>query len=464
MSQRIESTLGFYGAAGMVTGSNFLFTISPMEERGHPLRIMIDCGLFQCGKMCEEKNRQPLPYDPKTIDVLMVTHAHLDHVGRIPLLIRGGFKGKIYSTVPTKAIARLVMVDSLGVLRKEARREGREPLYDEADVERAMALWHTQEYRVAFDLSNGVSATLHDAGHILGSSMVELARGEKKIIFTGDLGNSPAPLLHDTEHLDRADYLVMEAVYGDREHEDRDKRRALLEDAIEDAISRGGALVIPAFSIERTQEVLYEINALVEHKKIPEVPVFLDSPLAINVTGIYKEYESYFNPHAMKEIQAGDDIFNFPRLRLTMRREESEAIAHVPNPKIIIAGSGMSNGGRVVEHHKHYLPDPKSTVLIIGFQAAGTLGRLLQEGAKEVVIGGESIPVRAKVVTIHGYSAHKDVVGLFDFVEGLADSLEKVFIVHAEPTSALFFTQRLRDYLGINAVSPQEGETVSLEF
>ncbi|MHB8651851.1 MAG: MBL fold metallo-hydrolase [Minisyncoccota bacterium] len=464
MTQRIESTIGFYGAAGMVTGSNFLFTISPLGERTHPLRIMIDCGLFQCGKTCEEKNRQPFPYDPKTVDVLIITHAHLDHVGRIPRLVKEGFKGSIYSTVPTKAIAQLVMVDSLGVLRKEAHREGKDPLYDEHDVERVMALWRTQEYRVTFDLSNGVSAILHDAGHILGSSMVELSRGDKKIVFTGDLGNSPAPLLHDTDHLERADYLVMEAVYGDREHEDRDRRRALLEDAIEDAVSRGGALVIPAFSIERTQEVLYEINALVEHKKIPEVPVFLDSPLAIKVTDIYKEYESYFNVSATKEIRSGDDIFNFPRLHLTMRREESETIARVPNPKIIIAGSGMSNGGRVVEHHKHYLPDPKSTVLIVGFQAAGTLGRLLQEGAKEVDIGGERIPVRAKIVTLHGYSAHKDVVGLFDFVEGLADGLEKVFIVHAESTSALFFAQRLRDYLGIDAVSPEEGETVSIEF
>lgn len=459
-----KTTLGFYGAAGMVTGSNFLLTVPADGGEGRGATIMIDCGLFQCEKVCDDKNHEPFAYDPRAVDVLIVTHGHLDHVGRIPKLVRAGFKGKIYSTEPTQKLAQVILTDSMGVLRKEAQREGKNPLYEERDVLRAMELWESKEYRTPFELPGGVTATLRDAGHILGSSMVELTHSGKTIVFSGDLGNSPTPLLHDTEVLTRADYLVMETVYGDREHEDREVRKHLLEDTIEDTVNRGGALIIPAFSIERTQEVLYEINDLVEHKKIPEVPVFLDSPLAIKVTEIYKEFESYFNKEATTEIKSGDDIFKFPRLKFTMEREDSDMIAHVPNPKIIIAGSGMANGGRVVKHLKRYLPDPKSTMLIVGFQAAGTLGRILQEGAKDVTIEGERIVVRAKVMTIHGYSAHKDGAGLLSFLEEVADSVKKVFLVHGEPKAALFFAQRARDYLGLDALVPKENEVFTIDF
>ena len=456
-----KTTIGFYGASGMVTGSNFLVTLS---GEGKPVKLMVDCGLFQCEKVCDEKNREPFLFDPREVDVLLVTHAHLDHVGRIPRLIKEGFSGAIYSTAPTKAMAELIMTDSMGVLRKEAQAEGKELLYGEDDVEHTMALWESVPYREPIELPGGVTAVFRDAGHILGSAMIELSRNGKTVVFSGDLGNSPAPLLHDTDTIERADYLIMESVYGDRDHEDKESRKHLLEDVIEDAVSRGGALVIPAFSIERTQEVLAEINDLVEHKKIPEIPVFVDSPLAIKVTEIYKKNTGYFNKETTATIKSGDDIFKFPRLHFTMKREESQAIAHVPNPKIIMAGSGMSNGGRVVEHHKRYLPDPKSTVLLVGFQAAGTPGRMLQEGAKEVMFGDDTVPVRAKVVTIHGYSAHKDASALFGFVEPVADTIKEVFLVHGEPKSAMFLAQRLRDYLGLSARVPQHGDVVDIDF
>lgn len=461
-----KTTLGFYGAASMVTGSNFLVTVPSGGNPGYGAKIMIDCGLFQGGSVFDDKNHAAFPYDPTSVDVLLVTHAHLDHVGRIPKLIRDGFRGTIYSTPPTRDMARLILTDSMGVLRREAEEKGTKPLYDEDDVEKAMSHWQTKPYRQSFELPGGVSATLHDAGHILGSSMVELAHDGKTIVFSGDLGNSPAPLLHDTDSLAQPDYLVMESLYGDHEHEDRDTRKHILEDVIENTVLRGGALIIPAFSIERTQEVLAEINDLVEHKKIPEVPVFLDSPLAIKVTEIYKaqENDQYFNKTAMAAIASGDDIFKFPRLRFTLSRGESDAIAETSDPKIIMAGSGMSNGGRVLKHLKRHLADPKSTMLIVGYQAAGTMGRMIQDGAKEVTIEGEVIPVRAQITTIHGYSAHKDGAELLTFIEPAIDTLKKVFLVHGEPKALLFFAQRARDYLGLDASVPQEGEVFTIDF
>lgn len=310
-----------------------------------------------------------------------------------------------------------------------------------------------------------LKATLFDSGHILGSAMVEFAYGEKKILFTGDLGNSPAPLLKDTEIPKGVNYLVMESVYGDRNHEDMRSRKEMLEDVFEETIKKGGVLMIPAFSLERTQELLFELNDLIESGRIPSVPVFLDSPLAIKVTDIYKKYSSYFNTETRTVIRSGDDVFRFPTLQSTPLTEESKAIFHTPSPKVIIAGSGMSNGGRIVHHEKNYLPDSKNTLLLIGYQAVRTPGRVLQEGAKAVRLFGEEVPVNARVVTIHGYSAHKDMDGLFDFVEDLGDSLEKVFVVLGEPRSSLFLTQRLRDYQGIHAEAPMKvGESVELEF
>jgi len=303
-----------------------------------------------------------------------------------------------------------------------------------------------------------------DAGHILGSAMMEISHNGKKLVYSGDLGNSPAPLLPDTALLSGIDYLVMEAVYGDRVHENLEERAQRLEEVIEDTVARGGTLMIPAFSIERTQDILFELNEMVEGKKIPEIPIFVDSPLGIKVTKVYSENKSYFNKDIQADIKGGDDIFKFPRLRFTERSQDSIAIKDVQGPKVIIAGSGMSNGGRIMHHERNYLSDPKSTLLLVGYQAVGTMGRMLQEGAKTVRIFDEDVPVRAKVVVIQGYSAHKDMNALLEFVTAMQDSLKKIFVVHAELGAGLFFAQRVRDYLGIDTRVPKAGEVVEIDF
>ncbi|MDO8572910.1 MAG: MBL fold metallo-hydrolase [bacterium] len=457
MENTNNPSISFYGAARTVTGSNFL-----LQNKAGTEKILIDCGFFQEGKNGERKNHDPFPYDPTTIQAIFVTHAHIDHIGRIPKLVREGFRGKIYSTNPTKELGHIMLLDSMRVLSKEAVQNKKEVLYDEHDVETTMGLWEGIPYHSEVTVGKEFRAVFKDAGHVLGSAMVQFTHQDKKIVFTGDLGNSPAPLLRDTETINDADYLIMEAVYGDRNHEEKDERKSKLEDVIEDTISRGGVLMIPAFSVERTQDLLFELNELVEHNRIPKVPVFLDSPLAIKVTEVYKKNEEYFNKDTIFDIRTGDDIFNFPMLKFTSDSRDSMSIKDVKNPKIIMAGSGMSNGGRILHHEKNYLPDPKSTLLLVGYQAVGTLGRALEEGAKEVIIKGEKIPVRARVVVIEGYSAHKDSNALFKFVENTADSVKKVFLVHGEPKSLLFFAQKLRDYLGVNTVVPEEGERVEL--
>ena len=449
-----ELNLGFYGGAGATTGSNFL--ISDGEKR-----ILIDCGLTQGCRFCEDVNREDFHYDPKRIDVLVVTHAHIDHVGRIPKLVRDGFRGTIYSTPPTREIAELMMTDSLGVLGKEARGEGKPLIYEEADVTKAMSLWKELPYHETLTIG-GFNIELKDSGHILGSSIVVFTYGKKKIAFTGDLGNSPAPLLRDTEPLTGLDYLVIESVYGDREHEGVGRRKEMLEQNFEDTVPRSDTLMIPAFSLERTQELLYEINSLVEGGRIPKLPIYIDSPLAIDVTKIYKKYANYFNSDARGVIKSGDDIFHFPGLVFTYTTLESKAIRNVKPPKIVIAGSGMSNGGRIIHHEKLYLPDPASTLLIIGYQVPGSLGRMLQDGAKSVRILGEDVVSRARIETIRGYSAHKDSSALLDVVAGSADSLKRVFVVLGEPRSSLFLAQRVRDYLGIEATVPVLGAEVTI--
>ncbi len=451
------STLTFYGGAGMVTGSNFLL------DDGS-LKILIDCGFFQGCDICDDKNYGPFAYNPKEIDFLFITHAHLDHIGRIPKLVREGFSGVIYSTPPTRDLAELMLSDSIPLLEAEARRKGREPIYTAEDVKRAMVFWQTAPYHEAIALPNGFSVLFKDAGHILGSAMIEFSREGKKLVMTGDLGNSPAPLLRDTEPVTDADYLVMESVYGDRNHESRDVRQERLEDTIEWITRSKGTLIIPAFSIERTQEILFEIEQMVQNKKIHEIPVYVDSPLAIHVIEVYKRYDEYFNKDVIHIIRSGDEIFKFPKLYLTSSEAESREIAKVPGPKIIIAGSGMSYGGRIVEHEKQYLSDPNSVLLIVGYQAPGSAGRMIAEGAREVMIRGARVSVEAHIVTISAYSAHKDLDNLLQFINDTRDKVRKVFVAMGETKSASFLSQRARDYLGVDAVVPREGDSFELEL
>ncbi|TSC72357.1 MAG: putative exonuclease of the beta-lactamase fold involved in RNA processing [Parcubacteria group bacterium Gr01-1014_70] len=447
--------LSFYGGAQEVTGACYL-----LESEKN--RILMDCGLFQCPRFCEKRNIEDFPFDPASIDVLLVSHGHIDHIGRIPKLVRKGFRGHIYSTPPTKAFADVMLRDSLGVLEKEARSGEDTLLYEEKDIDAALALWEGKPYGEEFEVGD-LRIVFRNAGHILGSAItvVEHKDGER-IAFTGDLGNSPAPLLGPFDNVDGVTHMIIESAYGNRVHEDSTERKQKLERVVENTCVQGGTLMIPAFSLERTQQLLYEFNELAENQRIPRVPIFLDSPLAIKATRIYREFNTYFSAEAQSLIKEGDDLFRFPGLTLTERTEESKSINEVQGPKIIIAGAGMMQGGRILHHAKRYLPNTNSTLLFIGYQAAGSLGRRLIDKASEVQIHGETVPVRAAIKAIGGYSAHADSDGLFNYVAHTADTLQRVFVVQGEPAASLFLVQRIKDNLGIEAVAPRYGE--SFEF
>ncbi len=473
MDNKIHLTC--WGGVGAVTGANFLLESSKT-------RLLVDCGLLQGVEGADTENSAKFPYDPKTIDYLFVTHAHMDHIGKIPKLVRDGFRGVIYSTAETRDLARLMFDDAMKVMennRRDANAQGihTEPqLYQPVDVQQANALWQTIEYHVPTQIGADFSVYLKDAGHILGSAMYEFTYGGadgKKILFTGDSGNSPSPLLKDTESIEGANYLVMDSVYGDRNHEPKDERDARFKQIVTETIAAGGALVIPAFSIERTQVILFELNKLVEQKEIPSVPVFLDSPLGSHVTGIYERAMKDFNVSVQNEIHGGDDIFDFPKLTVTQNSFESREIEQVKNPKIIIAGSGMSAGGRVVGHEVQFLPDPKSTILLMGYQAVGTLGRDIQNfapdspGARKkggtIDIDGQQVVVNARVEMISGYSSHKDSDHLVEMAAQAQATLKKVFVVMGEPKSSLYLVQRLRDYAELDAIYPERGKVYELE-
>lgn len=450
-----KPTLTFCGGTGSVTGANFLLT-TPTSK------ILVDCGMVQGRKVCEDVNAEPFPYDPATIDALIVTHAHIDHIGRIPKLIKDGFKGVIYSTLQTKELTEVMLPDAARVMGEEAHKCGVAPAYTAEDVPKVFEKWETVPYYQSWAIGD---ATFYfkDAGHVLGSAYVECTHEAfGKLVFSGDLGNSPSPILRDTDIVTDADYMIIESVYGDRLHEVVHDRRAILEDIIEDVINRRGTLLIPAFSIERTQAILFDINVLVEGRRIPRIPVFLDAPLAIKVTEIYHRSVDIFNKEAQDIIKGGDDIFSFEGLKLVPTHEASLAIQATGGPKIIIAGSGMSHGGRIVGHEKHYLSDPQSTLLIVGYQSPGSLGRELQEGVGVVEIDGAKIPVRARIETLRAYSGHRDMKGLVEFVSTSALTLKRVFVAMGEPKSAQFLTQRLRDFLGIDAVAPNPGDVIEL--
>ena len=451
--------LTFYGGARSVTGANFML-------EGNGKKILVDCGLFQGSKFCEDKSCLPFLYNPADVDTLLVTHAHADHIGRIPKLVHDGFNGQIYSTIETKEIAEIMLEDSLKFVLEEAGKKNRESIYNKEDIVKALSLWKVVPYHQDLNLGKGWSAYLKDAGHILGSAIIEISFNGKKIAFSGDLGNSPSPFIKDTEFVLDAKYLLIESVYGDRNHEDRDLRKIKLQEVIEKIHQRGGTLLIPAFSVSRTQILLYELNDLVLNKKIPGIPVFLDSPLAIKVTEVYKRHQENFNEQAKNLIKKGDKIFDFPNLNVTASPEESMAIEKNKGPKIIIAGSGMSNGGRILNHEKRYLSDGKNAILFVGYQAPMSLGRMIQDGEEIVEINKKQIKVKAEKFTITGYSGHKGSDELLKFVEKAAESgkLEKVFVAMGEPKSAMFLVQRIKDYFGLEALSPEEGESFKLNF
>lgn len=461
LESKSEIKITFAGGATTPTGSNFLVNVGDKN-------FLVDCGLYQGEHTAEADNHKNFSYDVTTIDAVFVTHGHLDHVGRIPKLYHDGYRGVIYSTPPTKEIGELIMLDSLHLLTKEAERKGLLPMYTEDDVQLATDNWHTQKYHDILPIHTSLGVLkikFLDAGHIMGSSMIVFELNGKKLVFSGDLGNTPSPMLRDTESIKGVDYLVMESVYGDRNHEDVSERVQKLQEVFVRTIRRGGTLMIPAFSVERTQELLYQLNNMIEAGKVPKCPIYLDSPLGIKVTKVYKKYEKdYMNSEIYNEIRSGDDIFSFPGLKIAESKEESMMINNDTGPKVIVAGSGMSNGGRIVHHEARYLSDKRATLLLVGYQAVGTLGRSLYEGNKKVIVNNQEVNVRCEIVMIGGFSAHKDSQHLLEFAAEAASTLKQVFVVLGEPKSAMFLAQRLNEYYDVPVKLPQLGETVTLQM
>ncbi|MEX1014523.1 MAG: MBL fold metallo-hydrolase [Candidatus Paceibacterota bacterium] len=452
--------LTFHGGAGSVTGANYLL------ESGNT-KILIDCGLIQGSSSVEKKNFEDFSYDPKTIEAVFITHAHIDHTGRLPKLVSGGFSGTVYSTRPTKEFSKPLLEDSVNLLLRDEDEETKKSFCSEGCIDTLMSLWKGADYHENISVGP-FTIRFYNAGHILGSSFIEVEVENKRIVFSGDLGNSPAPLIEPRENLPKGvDYLLVESTYGNRTHERVDKIKEDLEDMIEATAKSGGNLMIPSFAMERTQALLFHINDLMDDKKVPQMPVFLDSPLAIKITNVYKNYKQYLNDETKMFIEEGNKLFDFPNLKKTLLTDESKAILEAKPPKVIIAGSGMSQGGRIIHHEKNYLPDPSSILLFVGYQVSGSLGRLILDGKKKgedftVKILGEDVPVKAKVKAIGGYSAHADQPQLVSWIFPIRKSLKKVFVVQGEEDQSIPFSQKLRDDMAINVEIPKEGDVVEL--
>lgn len=462
-SKNAQIKVTFYGGVGWVTGANFLLENIPISGE-KSTKILIDCGMFQGGEDSFAMNYADFHYNPADIDYLIITHSHADHIGRVAKLVRDGFRGSIYSSEASYDLAKVMLADSLKIVTREAQERNIAPMYEAHDVERALSLWKHIPFHNPLMLPGGFTLTLHMAGHILGSAIAKFHYGNKNIVFTGDLGNSPDPLLKDTEEISDADYMIIESVYGDRNHEEREERVTKLKSAIMETIAKKGILMIPSFALERTQNLLFIINELVENKEVPQIPIFLDSPLAIDITNVFRKHLYLLNDTVQKSLETDHDIFSFPGLKETHSVDESKQIMRVPNPKIIISSAGMSHAGRIIHHEKQYLDDPENTLLFVGYQAVGTLGRIIQDGAKKIKLLGKEITVRAKIETISGYSAHRDSDHLLEFISSSQDRLRKVFVCMGETKSSLFLVQRIRDYLGIDAVAPAVDQSVILDM
>ncbi len=447
--------ISFHGATREVTGSCYLVETNTT-------RLLVDCGMFQGSAFSDAKNFRDFGFDPKTIDAVAVTHAHLDHCGRIPRLLKEGFRGKIYCTPPTAKLVTLVLDNAERIMEDDVRRELRPKLYEREDVENVTARLTPVEYSMRVRL-DGLAFRFRDAGHILGSAFVEIEEtGGARICFSGDLGNMPDPILKPTAQLARQDALVIESTYGNRLHEHTDTRKDRLRSLLEQTLKQKGVLIIPSFAIERTQELLYELNEIIEHTHIAPVDLYLDSPLAIRASDVFREFPAYYNCGALRHVSAGDDLFEFPGLHKTLTREESKTINDAPRPKVIIAGSGMMNGGRIRHHLVRYLGDPKSTVLIIGYQSYGTLGRKLYTGERRVDVLGERINVQARITSIGAYSAHADQRGLIRWIQSAEKLPGHVYCTHGEEAASAALASRIKEELGIPADVPRMEQSIEI--
>lgn len=441
-------TITFAGAAQEVTGSCYYIE----SKRGN---FLVDCGLFQGGKFAEDKNQDPFPFDPKKVDFVILTHAHLDHCGRLPLLYQRGFTGKIYCTEPTSQLAMIVLLDAANLMRHAHEDEGRRPLYSESDVELVRHNFNRFGYHNSIEPKTGIKINFLDAGHILGSAIIEIFVENKILAFSGDLGNPPVHILRTTETPKEADLVVIESTYGDRYHESRAESEKILTNTIRSCIKENGVLLVPTFAIERTQEILYHLNALIEDSKMPKFPIFVDSPMAIRATEVFQKYPEFYSLEALKRIAQNDNLFDFPGLNLTMTKNESMMINGYPPPKMIIAGSGMMHGGRIQHHLKRYLPEKNTRLLIIGFLIEGSLGRRIFDGARRVKILGENVPIKARVTAIGGFSAHADQPKLLRWLEKFAKKPQEIIITHGEINQQLGLSETIESKLKFSCHIPK---------
>ncbi len=461
--------LTFYGAARIVTGSCYL-----LEAAGQ--KILIDCGMFQGTKKITRKNYEPFIFDPSKISCLVLTHAHIDHSGLIPKLVRDGFRGRIFATPPTVDLTKIMLADAAQVNEDETKhenarrmREGlkpRDPLYTLEDVKATYGRFDPVAYDTKITLAKGIEITLRNAGHILGSAIIELFVTEgradnptQKIVFSGDLGQLDTPLLDNPAIIADADYVLIESTYGNRIHEPITTRSDMLYETIRDTHRRGGKVLIPSFAIERTQELLYYINQLVRDKKFPKESVFLDSPLAIDATKVFERNKRFFSDRLRKEFSSP---FTFNQLKPLRSVQESKSMNEYARPCIIIAGNGMCTAGRIRYHLKHNLYKDENTLLFVGYQAEGSLGRYILEGAKNVRMMGIEVAVKAQVRKIDSFSSHADSEELVGWIGGFRQKPKKVFIVHGEEDSSLGL-QAILDKKGFATYVPRIGESVRLD-
>ena len=470
----------FLGATKTVTGSNFL-----VEACGK--RFLVDCGMWQGKQELEERNLDEFEFDPKTIDFMLLTHAHIDHSGRIPKLYKEGFRNKVYAHKATCDLCTLMLPDSGHIQEMETSWKNKkrirkglpeiEPMYTAEEAARCLEIFEEVQYDQIIEITPDIHVRFNDAGHMLGSSIIELwvkENGEeKKTVFTGDLGNNDIPLLDSPTMIEDADFLVMESTYGSRLHLRNDKKAEDFLNIVSETLDNGGTVVIPSFAVGRTQEILYEINKLREekddeefkkkYKTLMKANVYVDSPLAISATEVFRENTNLFEPEIKEEILRGDNPLEFPGLHFTRTADESKALNEDERPSIIISASGMCDVGRIKHHLKHNIWNPKSTILFVGYQAPGTLGYQIVNGAKTVKIFGEEMAVNARIEYIEGYSGHADQEGLINFIYSFIKKPKNIFLVHGEQESQEVLKNKIEEETAIPVIVPDFGETYDIE-
>ena len=470
----------FLGATRTVTGSNFL-----VEGAGK--KFLVDCGMWQGKAEQEMENSQEFEFNPSEIDFMLLTHAHIDHSGRIPKLYNEGFRNKVYAHKATCDLCTLMLPDSGHIQETEAewknkkrKRKGEEPIepiYTAEDAVRCLEIFEPVQYDQIIEITPEIHVRFNDAGHMLGSSIIEVwvKEGDKetKTVFTGDIGNNDIPLLSPPTMIEDTDFLVMESTYGSRLHMRNDEKAEIFLDVVSETLDNGGTVVIPSFAVGRTQEILYEINKLKDeygddeefrrkYKTIMKAPVYVDSPLAISATEVFRENTEIFDEETKEEIMRGDNPLEFPGLKFTRTADESKVLNEDQTPSIIISASGMCEVGRIKHHLKHNLWNPKSTILFVGYQAPGTLGYSIVNGAKTVKIFGEEIAVNARIEYIEGYSGHADQELLMNCIYSYIKKPKHIFLVHGEPESQDVLADKIEEETKIGVTIPEFGETYEL--